>query len=146
MQQFTVPQFIDVEDKIIGPITTRQFLILLVGAIFVAIFYKTFDFSLFVFSSVIVAVIAFIIAFIKINGRPFHYFALNLIQTLKKPNLRVWNKTYDASGAIEDDEIEKVERMPTKTINLRSSRLDQMSLIVDTYGQYRGDDLVAKEK
>lgn len=146
MQQFTVPQFIDVEDKIIGPITTRQFLILLVGAIFVGIFYKTFDFSLFVFASVIVGLITFIIAFIKINGRPFHFFALNLIQTFKKPALRVWNKTHSLSGAIEDDEPEKVERMPTKSINLKSSRLDQMSLIVDTYGQYRGDDLVAKEK
>ena len=31
MQMFTVPQFIDVEDKIIGPITTRQFIICLVG-------------------------------------------------------------------------------------------------------------------
>lgn len=146
MQQFTVPQFIDVEDKIIGPITTRQFLILLVGSIFVAIFYKVFDFSLFVFASVIVALITFVIAFIKINGRPFHFFALNLIQTLKKPSLRVWNKTYYISGSIEDDEPEKIDHRPTKTINLKSSRLDQMSLIVDTYGQYRGDDLVAKDK
>ena len=28
--RFTVPQFIDVEDKIFGPLTTRQFLIMLV--------------------------------------------------------------------------------------------------------------------
>ena len=27
MQQFVVPQFIDVEDKIIGSITVRQFII-----------------------------------------------------------------------------------------------------------------------
>ncbi len=146
MQQFTVPQFIDVEDKIIGPITTRQFLIILVAAIFVGIFYKVFDFSLFVFSSVIVALITFIIAFIKINGRPFHYFALNLIQTVKKPSLRVWNKTYFTDSSIEDDDPEKNEIMPAKNINLKSSRLDQMSLIVDTYGQYGGDDLVTKEK
>ncbi|KKS92044.1 MAG: hypothetical protein UV69_C0039G0006, partial [Parcubacteria group bacterium GW2011_GWE2_43_12] len=31
MQQFVVPQFIDVEDKIIGPITVRQFIIIMVG-------------------------------------------------------------------------------------------------------------------
>jgi hypothetical protein len=30
MQQFVVPQFIDVEDKIIGPISVRQFLTLMV--------------------------------------------------------------------------------------------------------------------
>ena len=33
MQQFTVPQFIDVEPKIIGPITTRQFLIFLAAGL-----------------------------------------------------------------------------------------------------------------
>lgn len=144
MQQFTVPQFIDVEDKIIGPVTTRQFLILLCGAIFVGIFYKVFDFSLFIFSSVVVAAIDFIFAFVKINGRPFHLFVLNLTQTLKKPALRVWNKGDLVAVAIEDDAPVAVERMPTKTINLKSSRLDQMSLIVDTYGQYRGDDLETK--
>ncbi len=33
MQQFVVPQFIDVEDKILGPLTVRQFLIMLVSCL-----------------------------------------------------------------------------------------------------------------
>ena len=51
MQQFTVPQFIDVEDKIIGPITTRQFVIMLAGFTLIGISYKLFDFSFIKFSS-----------------------------------------------------------------------------------------------
>ena len=43
MQQFTVPQFIDFEDKIIGPITTRQFLILMGGFVAIALCYAIFD-------------------------------------------------------------------------------------------------------
>ncbi|TSC80302.1 MAG: hypothetical protein G01um101429_152 [Parcubacteria group bacterium Gr01-1014_29] len=31
MQQFQVPQFIEVEDKIFGPLTTKQFFYLLGG-------------------------------------------------------------------------------------------------------------------
>ena len=31
MEQITVPQFLDVEDKIIGPITVRQFLEMLIA-------------------------------------------------------------------------------------------------------------------
>ena len=58
MQQFTVPQFIDVENKIIGPITARQFLILLIAAIIVAISYKIFDFSLFLTVGIFVFLIA----------------------------------------------------------------------------------------
>ena len=30
--QFNVPQFIDIEDKIIGPLTLKQFLFLVAGA------------------------------------------------------------------------------------------------------------------
>ena len=77
MQQFTVPQFIDVESKIIGPITTRQFLIILAAALLIALFYRIFDFSLFVFTTVIVLIIAAMFAFVKINSRPFHFFVLN---------------------------------------------------------------------
>ena len=78
MQQFVVPQFIDVEDKIIGPITTRQFIVLLAGFLIIAVSYKLFDFSLFVTFGLLVFAITSIFAFLKINGRPFHYFVLNL--------------------------------------------------------------------
>ena len=89
MEQFTVPQFIDEEDKILGPITTRQFIILLVTAGIIFVEYKIFDFSLFVVSGLITAGVAVAIAFGKINGRPFHFFLLNLIQSLFSPKLRV---------------------------------------------------------
>ena len=47
-QQFTVPQFIDVEDQILGPITVRQFVIVLADGIFLAISYKLADLTLFI--------------------------------------------------------------------------------------------------
>ena len=40
-EKFVVPQFIDNEDKILGPITVRQFLILLVATF--VIFIECFD-------------------------------------------------------------------------------------------------------
>ena len=58
MQQFTVPQFIDVEPKIIGPITTRQFLIFLGAALLIFLFYKMLNFGAFVAASVLVFVIS----------------------------------------------------------------------------------------
>lgn len=145
MQQFTVPQFIDVEDKIIGPITTRQFLILMADTILVAIAYKIFDFSLFITFTIAISIVALTFAFIKINGRPFHQFVLNLSQTMRRASLRVWLLVPLPEEAILPDDVVKVEKMATKNINLKTSRLDQLSLIVDTSGQYRGDDLIKKE-
>jgi len=141
MQQFTVPQFIDVEDKIIGPITVRQFLIMLTGFMFIGLFYKLFDFSLFLVTSILVFGISGIFAFLKINGMPFHYFVLNFVQTLGKPPLRVWNNRLNL---LEAEEEKEVKITPTETFErprlVTTSRLAELSLIVDTKGVYRGDN------
>src|SRR3989338_9560201 len=112
MQQFTVPQFIDVEDKIFGPITVRQFIILLVDGLVLFVFYKLADLVLFVILLAIFGGIGLVLAFVKINGQPFHYFILNFLQTLRKPPLRVWQKIYTAAELRELAKVEKVEIVP----------------------------------
>jgi len=92
MQQFVVPQFIDVEDKIIGPITTRQFIILLTAILTDFVAFKLLTFIFFVIFVLIFTGFAIVVAFVKINGQAFHYFLLNLFQTLRRPGLRVWDK------------------------------------------------------
>lgn len=143
MQQFTVPQFIDVEDKIIGPITTRQFIIMLAGFILMAIFYRIFDFALFIISSILIILITGSLSFIKINGRPFHFFILNLIQTLKRPSVRVWNHVI---GRVDVDyETEEKQQVAQSFVPLArrysASRLAELSLIVDTKGAYKGEKI-----
>ncbi len=140
MQQFVVPQFIDVEDKVIGPITTRQFIIMLAGFLIIAIFYKIFDFSLFVVSGLIVFTISGIFAFLKINGRPFHFFVLNLLQTLKRTRLRVWQHLMigDNYGVEESYSMPTVNLIQDKRYT--TSRLAELSLIVDTKGAYQGEE------
>ena len=143
MQQFTVPQFIDVEDKIFGPITVRQFVILLFCFMVSAISYKLADFALFLVLTLVFFVSGGIIAFLKINGRPFHYFILNLIQTFKKPNVRVWNnklgKTKKELQGIDEIKMEQVARLQKKPLYAKS-KLAEVSLIVDTGGVYKGGD------
>src|SRR3989338_6174708 len=139
MQQFIVPQFIDVEDKIIGPITTRQFIVLLAGALVIGVFYKLFDFSLFVTSGLLTFGITGIFAFLKINGRPFHYFVLNLFQTFKKPKLRIWNfMANEFDYKIENNDLKKAAPIAPEK-HYTASRLAELSLIVDTRGAYQGE-------
>ncbi len=140
MLQFTVPQFIDVEDKIIGTITVRQFIILLVAAILIAVCFKFFDTVIFVAATLLIGGTAGTFAFVRINSAPFHYFLLNLIQTFKKPRLRVWRKDDTLIGAIEFDQtpstsVNRGENHPAYS----ASRLSELSLIVDTKGSYQGE-------
>ena len=138
MLQFTVPQFIDVEDKIIGTITVRQFVILLAAVILMALGFKFLTFAAFFASAILIIVIAIVLAFVKINGAPFHYFVLNLIQTFKKPRLRVWRKDDTLLGVIEFDTQKKDPVVSTHPV-YSASRLSELSLIVDTQGSYQGE-------
>ncbi|MBU0646553.1 PrgI family protein [Patescibacteria group bacterium] len=138
-QQFTVPQFIDAEDKILGPITIRQFVILLVAFMTDAVLYKLLPFVPFLLVAIPLIAVAGIIAFVKINGMPFHYFILNLLQTLKRPQLRVWDKT------INDSELRDLIKVvkepppppPERKAPVSRSRLNELTLVVNTGGLYK---------
>lgn len=139
MQQFTVPQFIDVEDKIIGPITSRQFLILMAGSMLIGLFWKILDFSAFAFFSSLNVLIFGTFAFVRINAMPFHFFMLNFLQTLKRPSLRVWNKSFGKDIVADEPEIIIEKEVIRYKTGFSSSRLNELSLIVDTQGSYKGE-------
>lgn len=139
MQQFTVPQFIDVENQIIGPLTVRQFMILLAAAIIIGVTYRLFDFGLFLTVAAVVAILASTFSFAKINGRPFHFFILNAVQTWRRPGLRIWDNRAVITAQAEKLPDLKVEyRVPAPKL-YKTSRLAELSLIVDTKGKYKGE-------
>lgn len=133
--QFVVPQFIEVETKIIGPISARQFIILLVAAGLIYGLYELATFWLFAIGGVFILAAAGIIAFVRINSQPFHIFGLNLIQTLKRPKLRIWYKTLlkFKEKKLKEEATEELI-IPKKDLNI--SRLTELSLVVDTGGAY----------
>ena len=149
MQQFTVPQFIDVEDKVIGPITVRQFIIMLAGFLAIAACYKFLDFAAFLTVGFGIFGITVVFAFIRVNGMPFHFFVLNFVQTSSRSFVRVWNNSYRESLLYKEEEAEKkdVEMTLAKPKKFTTSRLAELSLIVDTQGVYKGEeDMEAKIK
>ena len=80
MERFVAPQFIDVEDRIIGPITTRQFILMIIGGVIIFLAYKIFDMAAFALIALIVIGLVLLFGFVKINGRRFNeYMALSLI-------------------------------------------------------------------
>ena len=140
MQQFTVPQFIDVEDKIIGPITARQFLIMLSGFMLIAVCYKIFSFNLFLGLGILIFAISGVFAFFKVNGMPFHFFVLNFSQTTVRPGTRVWNHEFgkEQVTSFEEQKIISYKNEDRPKRNFTTSRLSELALIVDTQGSYRG--------
>ncbi|MFW0862082.1 MAG: PrgI family protein [Candidatus Komeilibacteria bacterium] len=141
MQKFIVPQFIDVESKIFGPITTRQFLIMLVGLMFGFVAYKLSDISLFAVEAAIIAVVTIAFAFVKVNSAPFHVFLLNYIKTMKSAKIRIWKRQpyIQQTKKQEEENINNNEPVVNKR-QVSASRLSELSLIIDTGGAYQGED------
>jgi len=142
MEKFVVPQFIDVEDKIIGPITTRQFVIILGTLLIIFIAYRLLEAILFIPIGLVVFIFGGALAFMKVNGMPFHFFLLNIIQTFRRPSLRVWDKRLSNSelkASTKKEEV-KVEPVPPKKEPLTTSRLSELSLTVNTGGLYKPED------
>lgn len=141
-EQFVVPQFIDAEDKIFGPITARQFIILMVTGLLDFGLFKLLSFIQFLLVGIPIVVLGGVFAFAKVNGQVFHYFMLNLIQTFKKPKLRVWNKVYtDAQLRVymKEEAPPPPLVIPHKAF-ASTSRLNELSLVVNTGGIYTPEE------
>lgn len=141
--QFTVPQFLDVEPKILGPITLRQFIIMVGVIVAEFLIYRIFlNVLAMIAIGLPVAALGSAFAFGKVNGQPLHYIILNFIQYMKKPIRRVWDKT------LSDQDLRvylKKEPAPEPKIKLQkapleTSRLSELTLMVNTGGVYKGDD------
>lgn len=69
--QYQVPQFIEVEDKIFGPLTLKQFIYLAGGGGICLIFFSLLPLWLTFILAMPVVALSVGLAFYKINGRPF---------------------------------------------------------------------------
>jgi hypothetical protein len=106
--RFQVPQFIEVEDKIFGPLTVKQFIYLIGGAGLSFIAYTVIG-NLFVSIVAILPIMGFALAlaFYKVNNKPFinvveaafTYFIGSKLYIWKKVNKPIEQKAEAASIA-----------------------------------------------
>jgi len=126
--QFEVPQFIEVEDKIFGPLTLKQFIYLAGGAGMSFALYKFLPsfFSIFLILPIIGLSVA--LAFYKKDGRPFIGTIESGFKYTLGNKLYVWNK---------EERKKKKKKVETGTTNqldipkLSDSKLKDLSWSLD---------------
>lgn len=88
--QFQVPQFIETESKVVGPLTLKQF-IYVAGAVAISfLLYAFVQTWLWVMISLPLISAGITLAFLKINGRPFTTFLVSFFNFYWKPQKFVW--------------------------------------------------------
>lgn len=131
--QFPIPQFIDVEDTVVGPLTIKQTVILGAGAL--VIFMSTLIFVGFI--AVLIAlptIIACVLfAFYKPNGRPLYVLIANYFTYSLKPKLYIWHREPEGiliKRAIKKETLKDNVSAEYKIIS--RNRLQELAWILDT--------------
>ncbi|PIP87451.1 hypothetical protein COW81_00255 [Candidatus Campbellbacteria bacterium CG22_combo_CG10-13_8_21_14_all_36_13] len=90
--QHQVPQFIEIEDKIFGPLTFKQFLYLIGGGGASFLLWKILPSFLAILVSAPIIALSVALAFFKMNNRPFIEVVESAFQFFMGGKLYIWKK------------------------------------------------------
>ena len=90
--RFEVPQFIEVEDKIFGPLTWKQFAYIAGGFGAGFILFVLLPFILFVILATPVFALAIGLSFYQVNNRPLSQLLESMVLYLGRARLYLWKK------------------------------------------------------
>lgn len=126
--RYQIPQFIEVEDKIIGPLTVKQFTYLVGGAGMAFIFYSFLPLFIAIILIAGIIPLSIALAFYKINNKPFIDFLESAFIFYTKKNLYIWKKE---EKKIEAKKTEPREMEQVYVPRLSDSKLKELSWTLD---------------
>lgn len=135
--EFSVPQFIEMETKIVGPLTWRQFIF--VGTAGVIIFFLYFilkqRFILYIIIALILGVSAIGFAFLKVGGRPLPNVLINFVIFNVSSKIYTWKRKQIEPRLVYKKEkvrAEKEKKEPAALLKItKQSRLKELSTQIE---------------
>jgi len=139
-----IPQNIDKEDKLVGPLTLKQFLYVLGGAGVTFVAYQGYvqyylfahEFFIIAFSAIAVSLS---LAFLKINGLPFVIFLGNLVSFMFVKKSRMWDKANTLEKSAPLSKKETMTEETSREVAPTKSELEKLATVLDTGGTINTD-------
>src|SRR3989338_2256068 len=128
--RFQVPQFIDIEDKIFGPLTFKQFVYLAGGGGLAFLIYKSVPFMLALPLMLAVIGLGGSLAFVRINNKPFVEVIQAYIKYFFQNKLYIWKR----KKALPEEKAKlnmTVEERKTPIPRMTESKLSELSWGLD---------------
>ena len=135
--KYQVPQFIEVEDKIFGPLTLKQFIYLAGGGGAVIVLYLILPLFLAIIPMALVLGLSLALAFYKVNNKPF----INVLEAAVKfifgPRLYIWQKVEkpveapEVAPSVDPSDYSALLGTP----QIKSNKLKELSASLDIKGQ-----------
>ena len=117
--QFKVPQFLDIEDKIFGPFTFREFAYLAGGAGLCYVIYKLLGLLFGAIPILIVAGFSGVLIFYRPNNKPFINMLESGFKYVTQDKLYIWKR----KKARAFNNKKESEKIPSEVINVDRSGL-----------------------
>lgn len=135
--QFTVPQFIEKETKIVGPFSFKQFIYVGIAGGLCAFLYFIVPFYLFIIIAVILIGGALAMAFYKKQGIPLPNVIAGFFTFLFKPKIYLWKKKGTPPKFLQKEKKEResdIENNPKESqLKIhKSSNLNELSKYIET--------------
>ncbi len=127
--RFQVPQFIDIEDKVFGPFTFKQFVYIAGGVGICFVLLRILPRFLAIMAIIPVALLSLALAFYKMNNRPFVQTVESFFKYLVGARLYIWKRVdqkADAKKPLLPDSYRRLE-MPA----MGKSKLKDMTWMLD---------------
>ncbi len=131
MRQYQVPQFITIEDKVIGPLTVKQALYVGGGVGIIVLARINFESVVFWPIAVVFGGFSLLLAFTKINDQPFPTIVKNAILYIARPRLYVWKRR----------DIKQYPKSEQKTEGTSGDKSDALIKKIPTLSQSQLSDL-----
>jgi len=126
---FNVPQFLDIEDKIVGPLTAKQLGWLALGGVVILALFNYLDNQALILASLIVGVIFGGLAFYRPYNQPLVTFISSSIYFVLRPKVYIWRRFSDNIKRAAKISQKKSEKIIEKKKDRQ--RIESISSILD---------------
>jgi len=127
--QFQVPQFIETEDKVVGPFTLRQFVYVAIAGVLGFTLFFVLKLWLWFIIVIILFSVSASVAFIKINGRPMAIFIQSAFSYIWSP--RIYTLKPGSNQPVINRETNKIEKRTIPVLGGIKSLLEKMNTSKD---------------
>ena len=141
MGQYKVPQDVEAEDKLIGPLSLRQFIYVIIGVVWAGLMFfilrpnnspsPAVNYTIMAVLIIPITGFFLLLGFGKRQEQSFEKYFVALVRFYFVPRVRVWDKDLSTVELVRE-EAAAPEIITEK--NVSKSSLEQLALVMDTHG------------
>ena len=137
--RFQTPQFIEIEDRIFGPLTLKQFIYLAGSAGLGFLLYRTLPFIIALWLIIPIIAAGLALAFYKFNNKPFIFLLEALFHYALNRKLYLWRKDSESTPTTTKKRVETAHVSNSLSLpKLSDSKLKDLAWSLDISKQSGG--------